>query len=36
MKNIDITIPVISASCSELTPVQQRLVDLAREATHRS
>lgn len=36
MKNLDITVPVISASYSELTPVQQRLVDLAREATHRS
>lgn len=36
MKKLDITVPVTVASYDELSPEDRRLVDLAREATHRS
>lgn len=36
MKNIDIITPIKSAKYSELSPIQQKLVDEARLATHRS
>lgn len=36
MKRLDITVPVTVASYDELSTEDRRLVDLAREATHRS
>lgn len=36
MKQANITVPILSAQYSELTPAQQHLVDLARSATNRS
>ena len=36
MKELTITTPILSADYSELTPMQQRLVGLAREANTRS
>lgn len=36
MKKIDIVTPILSADYSELTTEQQKLVDLARQATERS
>lgn len=36
MKKLEITVPITEVSFEELTPIQQRLVELAREATYRS
>lgn len=36
MKRLDIVTPILSVDYSELTPMQQKLVDLARQATTRS
>lgn len=36
MKKLDITVPVTVVSYDELSPEDRHLVDLAREATHRS
>lgn len=36
MKNVDIIVKIVAADYSELSPAQQQLVDLAREATLRS
>lgn len=36
MRKLDITVPVTVVNYDELSPKDRRLVDLAREATHRS
>ena len=36
MKNIDIIVKITAADYTELSPAQQQLVDLARQATYRS